>query len=167
MQYLSSTCMLLHNSPHFSNVSNPSKILLDVFVLPLLSLMPNWPNLLRPHPNTAPDRVSTKLWAPPAAICANGIPSRDWMTLGEALLLPTDPNPSCPYLFWPQEYTLPPVGKKRKKKNTHTKKKQHTKKIKIQIKLNIHIRKQGEGSRPYSLKTDELQMYTSKLRGPC
>lgn len=55
--------------------------------LPFSSLRPSWPNLLRPHPKIAPERVSTKLWAPPAATCMKGIPSKDLISCGEACFL--------------------------------------------------------------------------------
>lgn len=83
---------------------------------PLLSLRPSWPNLFRPQPNTAPERVRAKLWAPPADIWAKGIPCRDWMIWGVEMLCPFIPSPSCPYRFWPQEKTWPPM--KRKRQNT-------------------------------------------------
>lgn len=51
--------------------------------LPLSSLRPSCPNLLRPQPKTAPERVSAKLCAPPAAIWAKGIPSKDFISCGE------------------------------------------------------------------------------------
>lgn len=76
---------------------------------PLMSFRPSWPNLLRPQPNTAPERVSAKLWAPPADIWAKGMPWREWMIWGVAMLCPLVPSPSCPYRFWPQEKTLPPM----------------------------------------------------------
>lgn len=73
--------------------------------LPFSSLRPSWPNLLRPHPKIAPERVSTKLWAPPAATCMKGIPSKDLIRCGEPCFLQSMPKPNWPYLFCPQQKT--------------------------------------------------------------
>lgn len=79
---------------------------------PLVSLRPSWPNLFRPQPNTAPERVMAKLWAPPADSCAKGMPCKDCMIWGVEILDPCIPSPSCPNWFWPQEKTWPPIKRK-------------------------------------------------------
>lgn len=76
---------------------------------PLVSLTPSWPNLLQPQPNTAPERVRAKLWAPPADIWPKGMACRDWTSWAVGMLCPVSPSPSWPYRFWPQEKIWPPA----------------------------------------------------------
>lgn len=75
--------------------------------LPSSSLSPSWPALFMPQPKTAPERERAKLWAPPAATCANGIPSRDLTLCGLAWDGNSFPRPSCPWLFFPHVKNWP------------------------------------------------------------
>lgn len=74
---------------------------------PCLSLRPSCPALFLPHPNTAPDKESAKLWSPPAVICARGIPARDFRGWGNSLLGSPFPSPSWPLVFRPHVNSWP------------------------------------------------------------
>lgn len=56
----------------------------STILIPRSSLSPSCPELFFPQPNTAPERDRAKLWAPPAATWAKGIPSRDLTRCGLA-----------------------------------------------------------------------------------
>ena len=63
--------------------------------------------LFLPHPNTALDRVSIKLWLPPVTTCAMGMPLSETICCGVSWNVLDNPSPSCPYLLQPQEKRRP------------------------------------------------------------
>lgn len=86
----------------------------------LFPLRASCPALLLPQPNEVPESDRAKLWAPPAATCASGIPSRDLTLCGLAWEGNSFPRPSCPWLFFPHENTWPSAKAKRRNSELQT-----------------------------------------------